>query len=73
MPDPVMGERVCAYIQPKPGAKLSFEEIISYIKSKNASVLLLPERVEFIDSLPLTKAKKLDKRALEEDIKKKVK
>ena len=72
MPDPVMGERACAYIQPKPGAKVSFEGVISFLKSKGASVLQLPERIEFIDSLPLTKAKKLDKRALEKDIRKKL-
>ncbi|MBW1714999.1 MAG: AMP-binding protein [Deltaproteobacteria bacterium] len=72
MPDPELGERPCAYIQSKPGAKLSFDDIISFLKSKNASVLQLPERVEFIDSLPLTKARKLDKRALEEDIKRKI-
>jgi len=73
MPDPVMGERACAYVQPRPGARVSFEEIISFLKGKDASVLQLPERIEFIDSLPLTKARKLDKRALEEDIKKKIK
>jgi len=72
MPDPELGERACAFIQPKPGAKPSFDEIISFLKDKGASVLQLPERVEFIDTLPLTKAKKLDKRALEEDIKKKM-
>jgi 2,3-dihydroxybenzoate-AMP ligase/mycobactin salicyl-AMP ligase len=26
MPDPIMGERVCAYIQPKPRAQLTFDE-----------------------------------------------
>ena len=67
-----MGERVCAYIQPKPGAKIDFEGILSFLKSKKASVLQLPERMEFVDSLPLTKAKKVDKRALNEDIKKKL-
>jgi non-ribosomal peptide synthetase component E (peptide arylation enzyme) len=36
MPDPVMGERVCAYIQPKAGAKLSFEKIIAYLKERKA-------------------------------------
>jgi 2,3-dihydroxybenzoate-AMP ligase len=72
MPDPELGERACAYIQPKAGARLSFDEIISFLKSKGASVLQLPERIEFIDAMPLTKAKKLDKRALEEDIKSKV-
>lgn len=72
MPDRVMGERVCAYVQPKLGAKLDFDGIISFLKSKKASVLQLPERIEFVDSLPLTQANKIDKRALLEDIKKKI-
>ncbi len=68
MPDPDMGERVCAYIQPKPGAKLSFNEIISFLKDRKASVLQLPERIEFVDAMPFTKAEKVDKTALREDI-----
>jgi 2,3-dihydroxybenzoate-AMP ligase/mycobactin salicyl-AMP ligase len=72
MPDPEMGERVCAYIQPKPAAKIDFEGIISFLKSEKASVLQLPERIEFVASLPLTRAKKVDKKALLEDIKKKM-
>jgi len=72
MPDPVMGEKACAYIQSKPGAKLTFDEIISFLKGKDASVLQLPERIEFMDSLALTKTNKVDKRALEDDIKKKI-
>ncbi len=72
MPDPVMGERVCAYVQPKPRAQIEFEGIISFLKSKKASVLQLPERIEFIESLPMTQANKIDKRALVEDIKKKI-
>jgi len=72
MPDPEMGERVCAYIQHRPGASLNFEEIISFLRGKNASVLQLPERIEFIDAMPLTKAEKVDKTFLKEDIKKKL-
>jgi non-ribosomal peptide synthetase component E (peptide arylation enzyme) len=72
MPDPDMGERVCAYIQSKSGADLNFEKIISFLKDQKASVLQLPERIEFIDSMPFTKAEKVDKRALKEDIVKKV-
>ena len=72
MPDPVMGERVCAYIKPKAGVTLTFEGIISFLKDQGASVLQLPERVEFIDSMPLTKSEKIDKRTLIEDITKKV-
>ena len=72
MPDPDMGERVCAYIQPKPGTKLNFNKIISFLKDRKASVLQLPERIEFVDVLPFTKAEKIDKTALREDIEKKL-
>jgi len=72
MPDPVLSERVCAYVQLRPGAKLNFEDIISFLKSKGASVLQLPERVELIESIPLTEAGKTDKKPLREDIRKKL-
>ncbi len=72
MPDKLMGERVCAYIQPKAAAQLSFDEVIDFLKNQKASVLQLPERIEFIDDMPLTGADKLDKRSLQEDIKKKL-
>ena len=73
MPDPLMGERVCAYIQPKAGARVTFEEVISFLKGQKASVLQLPERIEFIDAMPYTGAQKTDKRVLQEDISKKLK
>ncbi len=73
MPDPEMGERVCAYIQPKPGARLRFNDILSFLKERKASVLHFPERVEFIDAMPFTKAEKIDKMALVKDIEKKIK
>ena len=72
MPDPVMGERVCAYVQPKSGTRLNFDEIISFLKAQKASVLQLPERIEFIDSMPYTGAQKTDKKSLQEDIAKKL-
>jgi len=72
MPDPLMGERVCAYIQPKAGARLTFEAVISFLKTQKASVLQLPERIEFIDAMPYTGAQKTDKRFLQEDIAKKL-
>jgi 2,3-dihydroxybenzoate-AMP ligase len=72
MPDPEMGERACAYIQPRPGAELDFDHIISFLKDRKTSVIHLPERIEFIDTMPLTKAEKIDKRALREDIQKRL-
>jgi 2,3-dihydroxybenzoate-AMP ligase len=72
MPDPEMGERVCAYIQPRPGARLHFNDILSFLKDRKASVLHFPERIEFIDAMPFTKAEKIDKMALVKDIGEKI-
>lgn len=73
MPDPMFGEKVCAYIQPKPGSNLNLEKIIAYLKERKASVQQLPERIEFIETMPFTKAEKVDKRFLREDIERKLK
>lgn len=72
MPDEDMGEKVCAYIRCRSGARPSFEDIISFMENKGASKLLIPERIEFIDEIPLTKVGKPDKKALREDIKKRI-
>jgi 2,3-dihydroxybenzoate-AMP ligase/mycobactin salicyl-AMP ligase len=72
MPDKALGERICAYIKLKPGATLTFDELIIYLKGTGASVLQLPERVEFIESMPLTNVGKIDKKVLKEDITKKL-
>jgi 2,3-dihydroxybenzoate-AMP ligase len=68
MPDPVMGERVCAYVQPKAGCVLTFETVITFLREEKASVLELPERIEFIAEMPYTPAQKTDKKALQADI-----
>ena len=68
MPDKVLGERICAYVQLKTGKNVTFEEMITFLKSKGASVLQLPERIEFVDRIPLTNIGKTDKKALRDDI-----
>ncbi|MEW6376694.1 MAG: AMP-binding protein [Thermodesulfobacteriota bacterium] len=73
MPDPILGERVCAFIKPKKETTVSFEEIISYLKEKKTSVLYLPERIEIIEEMPLTNVGKVDKKRLREEIKEKLK
>jgi 2,3-dihydroxybenzoate-AMP ligase/mycobactin salicyl-AMP ligase len=69
MPDPILGERVCAFIKPKKGAIISFEEIVSYLKEKKTSVFNFPERIEVIEEMPLTNVGKVNKRKLREEIK----
>lgn len=73
MPDPILGEKVCAFIKPKKDAIISFEEIISYLKEKKTSVLYFPERIEIIEEMPLTNVGKVDKKRLREEIKDKLK
>jgi len=73
MPDPILGEKVCAFIKPRRDEKIAFEEIISYLKKKKTSVLYLPERVEVIEEMPLTNVGKVDKKRLREEIVEKLK
>jgi 2,3-dihydroxybenzoate-AMP ligase len=73
MPDKVFGERICAYVCLNAGTNLAFNDLIVYLKNIGASVLQLPERLEIIESIPLTKIGKADKKVLKEDIKRKLK
>jgi len=68
MPDPALGERVCAYLRLAVGKKPSPAEIITFMTANGASKLLIPERFEFVDVLPHTEAGKHDKKALRQDI-----
>jgi non-ribosomal peptide synthetase component E (peptide arylation enzyme) len=72
MPDRTFGERICAYVCLREGASLSFDELVAHLKSIGASVMQLPERLELIDAMPLTKIGKRDKMTLKEDIVRKI-
>lgn len=74
MPDPVMGERACAYVVSKGEEDLTFEEMVSFLKGKGLSAYKLPERLEIVDALPMVaEGQKVDKKALEEKIAEKLK
>jgi 2,3-dihydroxybenzoate-AMP ligase len=68
MPDHRLGERACAYVVTKPAATVVLEELVEFLKSQGAGVLLLPERLETIKQLPKTAVGKIDKQALRQDI-----
>lgn len=74
MPDPVMGERVCAYVAPKENQTYTFDEMISFLKQKSIAPYKLPERLELVDSIPMVGAgQKVDKKELKQDISEKLK
>ena len=63
MPDPVLGERVCACVVPTPGQPLSLEDVTGYLRSRQIASFKLPERLELFSDLPLT-GDKIDRAAL---------
>jgi non-ribosomal peptide synthetase component E (peptide arylation enzyme) len=68
MPDPIMGERACAYVTLATGEQFTFEEMVSFLRSKKIAPYKLPERLEIRDELPLTDNQKISKGPLREDI-----
>jgi non-ribosomal peptide synthetase component E (peptide arylation enzyme) len=74
MPDPVMGQKQCAYVVPTQGQTFDFEEMVSFLQSKKIAPYKLPERLELLTELPLVPAaNKVDKDRLEEGIASKLK
>jgi non-ribosomal peptide synthetase component E (peptide arylation enzyme) len=65
MPDPVYGERACAFVVLRPGAQApGVEELGAYLSASGLAKFKQPERIEVLDALPVTRAGKLDKPAL---------
>ena len=74
MPDPLYGERACAYLALKPGETLSFGEMVSFLKEKRIASYKLPERLEIVEQMPMVgDGTKLDIKGLEADIIEKLK
>jgi non-ribosomal peptide synthetase component E (peptide arylation enzyme) len=68
MPDPVLGERVCLYAVPRPGATVRLVDVQAVMRRAGAAGFKLPERLVLVDSLPSTNVGKIDKKALRADI-----
>ncbi len=68
MPDPVLAERICAYVVCEPGETLTFEDMIDFLKTKRMSVWKLPERLEIRYEFPMTPSGKIQKYLLREEI-----
>ena len=68
MPDPVLGERMCAFVIPKPGRTLTLPEMNSFLTEKGLARFKLPERLELTDDLPLSKFGKVAKNVLTKQV-----
>lgn len=73
MPDPVLGERVCAYAILRPGETLTLEELNRFLlEDKRVAKLKLPERLEIAAEFPLTPVGKVSKPTLRQAIQEKL-
>jgi acyl-CoA synthetase (AMP-forming)/AMP-acid ligase II len=63
LPDKTRGEIACVCIVPRPGSALSKEAVIEFLRGKLATYKV-PERVEVMDSLPLSPVGKVLKSEL---------
>ena len=69
MPDPVLGERLCVYVVPKPGREApSIDQVREAFEQRGVAAYKFPERLEVVGELPMTKVGKINKKALREDI-----
>jgi len=68
MPDAVFGEKACAFVVPKPGQTLEFDELIAFLKAKRIASFKLPERLEIVAEFPTSPVGKILKRELRERI-----
>jgi 2,3-dihydroxybenzoate-AMP ligase len=73
MPDPVLGEKGCAFILTKGNQDLRLDELCRFLKDeRHISIFKLPERLELVKEFPMTQVGKIDKKELRSIIKEKL-
>jgi len=68
IPDPTLGERMCACVILRRGAALTLEQLVSFLTTEEISKHKLPERLEIMDDFPLSPFGKVSKKDLTEKI-----
>ncbi len=66
MPDPNLGEKMCACVIPKKGRSLSLKELVEFLKEREIAKFKLPERLEILADFPVSTFGKVSKKALVE-------
>jgi 2,3-dihydroxybenzoate-AMP ligase len=66
MPDPDLGERMCACIILQRGRSIALDELVSFLAGKEIAKYKLPERIEILADFPLSTFGKVSKKTLVE-------
>ena len=68
MPDPILGERMCAYVILRHGGALTLEQLVVFLMNEEIAKHKLPERLEIMKDFPLSAFGKVSKKDLTETI-----
>ncbi|MDP2643977.1 MAG: AMP-binding protein [Desulfobacterales bacterium] len=68
MPDPIYGEKSCAYVILRSNETLGLEELNTFLLEKQIAKFKLPERLEIVENFPLTSMAKVSKEELRRDV-----
>ncbi len=66
VPDELLGERICAFIELKEGTEIDEQEICEEMLRKGVAQYKIPDQVLFIEEWPVTKMGKIDSNKLKE-------
>ena len=66
-PDPIFGERVCAYVELRDGTFLSLDELVDHLRERAVSREWWPEHLVIVDELPRSSGGKVAKGDLKAD------
>lgn len=67
LPDPVLGEKVCAVVVPQPGAPVTLEELVAHLRDvEETAAFKWPEHLVLLAELPRNPVGKILKRELRE-------
>jgi 2,3-dihydroxybenzoate-AMP ligase len=69
MPDPQLGERMCTFVVLRPEKTLTLQELTRFLLGKEIARFKLPERLEVLEELPLSRVGKVMKQTLVEQAK----
>jgi 2,3-dihydroxybenzoate---[aryl-carrier protein] ligase len=64
MPDPVLGERACAYVTVRDAQSFTLSAMREFLAARGVAQFKWPERIEIVDQFPLTNVGKIKKTEL---------
>jgi len=66
MPDPTLGERMCAFVIPRGAKPLTLKALVEFLMDKEIAKFKLPERLEIVPEFPVSTFGKVSKKTLVE-------